>query len=171
MTRAEIRKKLGIIVLEDPKIANTELSQEEAEEYKNFMESMVNFGKEVEKNEKEFCERCKYYRTDLQEKCDSVREGCSYGVTCRYIDTAKSKGKVQCNEDGSVWQHTAQGIRCDCGCNVFYELYIEKDNNIYDICCKCRKKIGVVKKEYVPEELNKGTWEWEVYVNENPNTV
>lgn len=107
----------------------------------------------------------------MQEKCDSVREGCSYGVTCKYIYKAKSQGKVQCNEDGSIWQHTAQDIRCDCGCNIFYERYIEKDNSIYDICYKCRKKIGAVKKEYVPEELNKGTWEWEVYVHENPNTV
>lgn len=92
-------------------------------------------------------------------------------MTCKYIDKAKSQGKVQCNEDGSIWQHTAQDIRCDCGCNIFYERYIEKDNSIYDICYKCRKKIGAVKKEYVSEELSKGTWKWEVYVHENPNTV
>ncbi len=39
-----------------------------------------------------------------RKKCDSVREGCSYGVTCKYIDKAKSQGKVQCNEDGSIWR-------------------------------------------------------------------
>ena len=150
MTRAEIRKKLGIVVLEDPKIANKELTQEEAEKYEDFMKSLISLNREIDQNVKDFCTRCRYYRTGLQEKCDSVREGCSYGVTCKYIDKAKSQGKVQCNEDGSIWQHTAQDIRCDCG---------------------CRKKIGAVKKEYVPEELNKGTWEWEVYVHENPNTV
>lgn len=171
MTRAEIRKKLGIVVLEDPKIANKELTQEEAEKYEDFMKFLISLNREIDQNVKDFCTRCRYYRTDLQEKCDSVREGCSYGVTCKYIDKAKSQGKVQCNEDGSIWQHTAQDIRCDCGCNIFYERYIEKDNSIYDICYKCRKKIGAVKKEYVPEELNKGTWEWEVYVHENSNTV
>ena len=171
MTRAEIRKKLGIVVLEEPKIANKELTQEEAEKYEDFIRSLINLNREVDQNIKEFCERCRYYRTDLQEKCDSVRKGCSYGVTCKYIYKAKSQGKVQCNEDGSIWQHTAQDMRCDCGCNIFYERYIEKDKSIYDICYKCRKKIGAVKKEYVPEELNKGTWEWEVYVHENPNTV
>ena len=37
MTRAEIRKKLGIVVLEDPKIANKELTQEEAEKQLSFL--------------------------------------------------------------------------------------------------------------------------------------
>ena len=146
MTRAEIRKKLGIVVLEDPKIANKELTQEEAEKYEDFMKSLISLNREIDQNVKDFCTRCRYYRTGLQEKCDSVREGCSYGVTCKYIDKAKSQGKVQCNEDGSIWQHTAQDIRCDCGCNIFYERYIEKDNSIYDICYKCRKKIGAVKR-------------------------
>lgn len=36
-TRAEIRKKLGIVTLEDPAVANKELSEKDALEYENFM--------------------------------------------------------------------------------------------------------------------------------------
>lgn len=48
MTRAEIRKKLGIVVLEDPKIANKELTQEEAEKYEDFMKSLISLNREID---------------------------------------------------------------------------------------------------------------------------
>ena len=42
-TRAEIRKKLGIVTLEDPSVANKELSEKDALEYENFMKSLLDF--------------------------------------------------------------------------------------------------------------------------------
>ena len=66
MTRAEIRKKLGIVVLEDPKIANKELTQEEAEKYEDFMKSLISLNREIDQNVKDFCTRCRYYRTDCK---------------------------------------------------------------------------------------------------------
>lgn len=57
MTRAEIRKKLGIVVLEDPKIANKELTKEEAEKYEDFMKSLISWNREIDQNIKDFCTR------------------------------------------------------------------------------------------------------------------
>mgnify|MGYP007027082325 CR=1 FL=1 len=37
-TRAEIRKKLGIVTLEDPAVTNKELSEKDALEYEKFYE-------------------------------------------------------------------------------------------------------------------------------------
>ena len=71
-TRAEIRKKLGIVTLEDPSVANKELS-------------------EKDENIKSFCSRCKYYGTKEADKCDSLIHGCSYGVDCKYIGKAKGE--------------------------------------------------------------------------------
>ena len=59
-TRAEIRKKLGIVTLEDPAVANKELSEKDALEYENFMKSLLDFNKEIDENIKSFCSRCKY---------------------------------------------------------------------------------------------------------------
>ena len=41
MTRAEIREKHGIIMLEPPRIANKELTSEEAESYEKFVKMLV----------------------------------------------------------------------------------------------------------------------------------
>lgn len=54
-TRAEIRKKLGIVTLEDPSVANKELSEKDALEYENFMKSLLDFNKEIDENIKSFC--------------------------------------------------------------------------------------------------------------------
>lgn len=90
-TRAEIRKKLGIVTLEDPAVANKELSEKDALEYENFMKSLLDFNKEIDENIKSFCSRCKYYRTKEADKCDSLIHGCSYGVDCKYIGKAKGE--------------------------------------------------------------------------------
>lgn len=43
MTRAEIREKHGISMIEHPNIANKELSDEEAKGYENFILGIVYF--------------------------------------------------------------------------------------------------------------------------------
>lgn len=90
-TRAEIRKKLGIVTLEDPSVTNKELSEKDALEYENFMKSLLDFNKEIDENIKSFCSRCKYYGTKEADKCDSLIHGCSYGVDCKYIGKAKGE--------------------------------------------------------------------------------
>lgn len=90
-TRAEIRKKLGIITIESPNVADKELTETEAQEYENFMVGLLNLNKEIDENIKKYCTRCKYYRTEKSNKCDSVIHGCSYGVSCKYIDKVKGK--------------------------------------------------------------------------------
>lgn len=96
MTRAQIREKHGISMLESPSVANKELSEKEATEYENFVSSLFDIADEIDENIKNFCFRCKYYRTAESDKCDSVIHGCSYGVSCRYIDKSKgiSKQKI-----------------------------------------------------------------------------
>lgn len=41
MTRAEIRERLGIVMLEDPKFANQELTEAEAEDYERMMNAVL----------------------------------------------------------------------------------------------------------------------------------
>ena len=90
-TRAEIRKKFGIVTLEDPSIANSELSEQEAKDYENFLSDLHKLNQEIEENIKKFCSRCRYYRTKESYKCDSWIHGCSYGVDCKYIGKAKGE--------------------------------------------------------------------------------
>lgn len=90
-TRAEIREKHGIRMLEHPDIANKELTEKEANEYEHYMVSLHNFHEEIDKNIEEFCSRCRYYQTEESDKCDSWIHGCSYGVSCKYIGKAKGE--------------------------------------------------------------------------------
>lgn len=90
-TRAEIRRKLGIVVLEHPNIANKELPEAEAQEYEQFMTYLQEFERKIEENIKNYCSRCKYYETEEWKKCDSWMHGSSYGVSCKYIGKAKGE--------------------------------------------------------------------------------
>ena len=97
MTRAQIREKYGISMLESPSMANKELSEKEAAEYEDFVSSFLKMADEIDENIDKFCSRCKYYRTAESDKCDSVMHGCSYGVSCRYIEKAKRNSKQNKN--------------------------------------------------------------------------
>lgn len=88
-TRAEIRRKLGIVTIESPSVANKELSEIEAKEYEEFMTRLVNSNQQIDEDIKTYCSRCRYYGTAESDKCDSIRQGCSYGVSCKFIDAAK----------------------------------------------------------------------------------
>lgn len=88
-TRAEIRRKLGIVTIESPSVANKELSEIEAKEYEEFMIRLVNSNQQIDEDIKTYCSRCRYYGTAESDKCDSIRQGCSYGVSCKFIDAAK----------------------------------------------------------------------------------
>lgn len=90
-TRAEIRKELGIVTIEHPDVANKELTEQEALEYKEFLHKLCEFHKEIVKNIEEYCFRCRYYQTEESDKCDSWIHGCSYGVSCKYIGKAKGE--------------------------------------------------------------------------------
>lgn len=91
-TRAEIRAKLGIKTIEHPDVANKELTEEESKEYENFLIGLREWHKEIDENIKNYCSRCKYYKTEnATKKCDSWIHGCSYGVSCKYIGKAKGE--------------------------------------------------------------------------------
>lgn len=90
-TRAEIRKKHGIVILERPDFANKELTEKEANEYEQFIVSLCDFYEEIDKNIKDYCSNCRYYQTDESDKCDSLIHGSSYGVDCKYIGKAKGE--------------------------------------------------------------------------------
>lgn len=93
MTRSQIREKYGISMLESPSVANKELSEKEAAEYEDCVSLHLRMFDEIDENIEKFCSRCKYYRTAESDKCDSVIHGCSYGVSCRYIEKAKRNPK------------------------------------------------------------------------------
>mgnify|MGYP005932074315 FL=1 len=93
MTRAQIREKYGISMLESPSVANKELSEKEAAEYEDCVSLLLRTFDEIDENIEKFCSRCNYYRTTESNKCDSVIHGCSYGVNCRYIEKAKGISK------------------------------------------------------------------------------
>lgn len=101
-TRAEIRKELGIVTIEHPEVANKELSEQEALEYKKFMASLCDFDKEIDENIKNYCTRCKYYETDESDKCDSWIHGSSYGVSCKYIGKAKGEDMSRYENRGKI---------------------------------------------------------------------
>lgn len=54
MTRSQIREKYGISMLESPSVANKELSEKEAAEYKNFVSSLFDIADEIDENIKNF---------------------------------------------------------------------------------------------------------------------
>lgn len=72
MTRAQIREKYGISMLESPSVANKELSEKEAAEYEDCVSLLLRTFDEIDENIEKFCSRCKYYRTAESDKCDSV---------------------------------------------------------------------------------------------------
>lgn len=97
MTRAQIREKYGISMLEPPSIANRKLSEKEASEFEDGILTLLKMFDEIDENIEKFCSRCKYYRTPESDKCDSVIHGCSYGVSCKYIEKSKQISKQNKN--------------------------------------------------------------------------
>ncbi len=51
-TRASIREELGIVQIEDPKVANKPLSSEDAKKYREFMQSTLEMMRESFEDEK-----------------------------------------------------------------------------------------------------------------------
>lgn len=159
-TRAEIRAKYGIVRLESPEIADKELTEDEAIRYEQSLLEMKKYTDEIDENIKLFCSKCKYYRTDEQEKCDSVRKGCSYGVDCRYIKLAKAKGKTQYMEDDTIWCYIVKDLHCNCGCNVFHHVWKEQEKKMFLVCNACKKIVAGIKDEYTEDLLKQGVWKY-----------
>lgn len=98
---------------------------------------------------------------DISNFLDLFRDG-EYIIVLEDAEEARFKSgqrKVQFYEDGDrYWQYIAEGVRCECECNVFHLEYDGK--TIYGTCNACNADVYEILPEAIHERLGKGIWKW-----------
>ena len=84
---------------------------------------------------------------------------CLNDTFARNRQTRKMGPMIRRNPDGSLFQEMFDGVRCDCGCNVFHET---SSSSVVDVVCNsCGKRIGQLTEDAAQEALKNGIWKKE----------